>query len=135
LRGAARPRGARRRSRNAIAPNTRELAMFAAAHPLPSILREMDSTPHQPLRPSHAARASVSSDGLVLLDIDGGVVLSANEVGARIWQLIEQGRSSGEIARDIAETYAIPQDRADRDVTTFLADLTARGLITGVPQR
>src|SRR5688500_11695007 len=67
------------------------------------------------LRPSPAVRASVSDDGLVLLDVDGGLVLSANAVGARIWQLIEHGRSTGEIARQLADDYAVPLERAQRD--------------------
>src|SRR5207247_3060676 len=37
-------------------------------------------------RASPAVRASVSTDGLVLLDVEGGLVLASNPVGARIWQ-------------------------------------------------
>jgi hypothetical protein len=90
---------------------------------------------HTPLHPSPAVRASVSVDGLVLLDVDGGLVLSSNAIGARIWQLIEQGGTPAGIAQQLVAECGVPFDRAQRDVTTFVADLTARGLVTGDPRR
>lgn len=81
-------------------------------------------------RPSPAVKASISTDGLVLLDVDGGLVLASNPVGARIWQLLAERRSSTEIARNLAGEYAIALDRAERDVATFVAALLARGLVT-----
>ncbi len=86
------------------------------------------------LRPSLAVRASVSGDGLILLDVDGGLVLSSNAVGARIWQLIEQHRTADEIARQLVDDYAVPADRALRDVHAFVADLKARRLVAGDPR-
>ena len=80
-------------------------------------------------RPSPAARASISGDGLVLLDVNGGLVLSSNQIGARIWQLIEQARTAPEIARQLVEDYDVPTDRADRDVASFVAALVAHGLV------
>jgi hypothetical protein len=81
-------------------------------------------------RVSAAVRASISADGLVLLDIRGGLVLASNSVGGRIWQLIEQQRTRSEIARVLTEDYGIPLERADRDVVAFLSALAARGLVT-----
>jgi len=74
-------------------------------------------------------RASVSSDGLVLLDIAGGAVLSANAVGARIWQLLEARTPPDRIAHQIAIEFVVPLDRASRDVEAFVAALSARGLV------
>jgi len=81
------------------------------------------------LRPSPAVRASISGDGLVLLDLEGGLVLSSNSIGARIWQLIEQARTTPEIARQLVEDYDVPLDRARRDVLAFVAALMTRGLV------
>lgn len=86
------------------------------------------------LRPSPSVRASISDDGLVLLDVEGGLVLSSNQIGARIWQLIEQQRTTPEIARQVADDYDVPGDRAHRDVATFVAALMARGLVTQDPR-
>jgi hypothetical protein len=95
----------------------------------------MPLVPQERLRPSLAVRASISSDGLILLDVDGGVVLSSNAVGARIWQLIEQQRTADEIARQLVDDYAVPAERALRDVHGFVADLKARGLVAGDPRQ
>jgi hypothetical protein len=85
------------------------------------------------VRPSTAVRASVSADGLVLLDLQGGLVMASNPVGARIWQLIEQRQTASEIARQLAGEYGIPLERAHHDVTAFVAALGARGLVTAEP--
>ncbi len=89
----------------------------------------MTITNQHPLRPSRGVRASISSDGLVLLDVDGGLVLSSNPVGARIWQLLEQERTLPEIAQQLVEEYKVPGDRARRDVEAFIAALSARNLL------
>jgi hypothetical protein len=78
-------------------------------------------------------RASVSGDGLVLLDVKGGQMFGSNTVGARIWQLLESRRTSGEIARQLASDYGIPLDVAERDVRSFVADLVTRGLLQAEP--
>jgi hypothetical protein len=85
---------------------------------------------HRPLRPSPSVRASISDDGLVLLDLTGGLVFSSNAVGGRIWQLIEQQRTPEEIIRQLMDDYAISADRAASDVTSFAAALLARGLVS-----
>jgi len=82
------------------------------------------------LRPSLAVRASASEDGLILLDVDGGLVLASNAVGARIWQLIEQRATPDHIARQIAAECAIDLDRASQDVRAFVAALVERRLIS-----
>jgi hypothetical protein len=88
----------------------------------------MALTAQHRLRPSTAVKASTSADGLVLLDIDGGLVLSANIVGARIWQLVEQQHTPAEIARRLIDEYDVTEDRARLDVDAFLTDLITRGL-------
>lgn len=84
---------------------------------------------HQTLRPSPAVRASLSDDGLVLLDMAGGLVLSSNAIGGRIWQLIEQQQTRADIAGTLAAEYAISGDRARTDVDGFVVALLARGLV------
>jgi hypothetical protein len=87
----------------------------------------------RPLRPSSDVRASISDDGLVLLDLSGGLVLSSNVVGGRIWQLIEQQRTPAAIARQLVADYAIPHERARADVDAFIASLRARDLVEERP--
>jgi len=82
------------------------------------------------VRIAEHVRASVSYDGLVLLDVEGGVMLAANAVGARIWQLLEEQQSLDQIARQLAIDYGVPLERADRDLGAFVASLAARGIVT-----
>ena len=89
---------------------------------------------HERLRRSTAVKASISADGLVLLDLRGGLVLSSNAVGARIWELLEQERTVLEIARYLADEYGIADDRAREDAAAFVSALSARGLLTGEPR-
>ena len=79
-------------------------------------------------------KASISDDGLVLLDVSGGLVLSSNDVGARIWQLLAARHARSEIARHVADEDAIPLERARQDVATFVAALIARGLVNADPR-
>jgi len=85
------------------------------------------------VRTSPLVRASISDDGLVLLDVGGGLVLASNAVGARIWQLIEQGRTPQDIARQLADDYGVALDRAGGDVAAFVSALVDRGLVTQEP--
>ena len=80
-------------------------------------------------RTSSTVRASVSTDGLVLLDVHDGLLIASNPVGARIWQLIEQRRTPLEIARQLADDYEISAECARRDVLAFVNALAARGLV------
>jgi Coenzyme PQQ synthesis protein D (PqqD) len=82
------------------------------------------------VRVSPLVRGSISSDGLVLLDVRDGAVLASNVVGARIWRLIEEHGDTRAIARSIAAEFEIDLDRASRDVDAFVAALCARGIIS-----
>jgi hypothetical protein len=81
------------------------------------------------LRVSPDVRASASVDGLVLLDIRGGLLFASNLIGARIWQLLEQRHTREAIAYRLAETFDIPLDRAREDVGAFVDTLVSRGLV------
>jgi hypothetical protein len=80
-----------------------------------------------------AVRASISNDGLVLLDVQNGVVLASNTIGARIWQLIESRLDGVEIARRLSREYDVSIERAEHDVAAFLTALEAQGLVTAEP--
>jgi hypothetical protein len=100
--------------------------------------REVPMTNERRTAPTHfriagAVRASISSDGLVLLDIRGGVVLASNAIGARIWQLIASQLDRVEIATRLAREYDVPIERAEHDVAAFLTALEAQGLVTVEP--
>jgi hypothetical protein len=83
--------------------------------------------------PSPAVRASISGDGLVLLDVHDGQLFASNLVGARIWQLLEARRTRRDIAAQLASDYGIAVEIAERDVAAFVGDLVTRGLLRPEP--
>jgi len=89
--------------------------------------------PIERVRISPLVRGSISNDGLVLLDVQGGLVFASNIVGARIWRLIEEHGETCAIARAIAAEFDVDLARATRDVDAFVTALCARGIVS--PER
>lgn len=81
------------------------------------------------MRISPHVRASMTDDGLVLLDIRGGWLLSSNAVGARIWRLLEEGQPRAEIIGRLVDEYGVAADTAERDLSAFISALASRGLL------
>jgi hypothetical protein len=104
-----------------------------AAIPERRLMSEHRATERTHFQISDAVRASISDDGLVLLDVQGGVVLASNAVGARIWQLVETRLDGVGIAARLARDFDVSIERAQHDVTAFLAALEARGLVKAEP--
>ena len=71
-----------------------------------------------------AAKDQVSSDlggEVAILDLAGGVYYGLDEVGARIWELIQQPI--------VVEEYAADRTRIRRDVLAFLQRLADEDLV------
>lgn len=66
----------------------------------------------------------------VLLDLASGTYFGLNEVGARIWQLLEDGQSPEKACDLILETYEVERDVLERDTIALLGQLLERGLIS-----
>jgi hypothetical protein len=56
-------------------------------------------------------------------------IYTLNEMGARIWELVDGQGSVDQIVQSIANEYDVSVDEAERDVIDFLAMLEAEGLI------
>jgi hypothetical protein len=82
------------------------------------------------MTPAKHVRANVTSDGLILMDIENGSIFSANVVGARIWQLLREGRLEEQITDAIAEEWGVPRDTVASDVIEFVQSLRERALVT-----
>ena len=80
-------------------------------------------------RVSEYVRKTSSEDGGIVLDVKHGRMFGLNIVGSRILQLLEQQRTPTEIAHDIAATFGVTADIADRDVREFLETLEKHHLI------
>lgn len=76
--------------------------------------------------------AMTSSVGIetVILHFTAGTYFGLDEVGTRIWQLVQERRSVREIRGALLEEYDVDEERCDRAVHSLLASLAEHGLIT-----
>lgn len=79
-----------------------------------------------------AAKDQVSSDlggEVAILDLAGGVYYGLDEVGARIWELIQEPIVVDQIQATMVEEYAADRTRVSRDVLAFLQRLADEELV------
>jgi len=70
---------------------------------------------------------TISGEG-VILSLDTKVLRGLNPVGARVWELIDGGRSVDAIGQQIAREFEIETARAVADAQVFVQELIVRGL-------
>jgi Coenzyme PQQ synthesis protein D (PqqD) len=82
-----------------------------------------------PESPSPSVRKLPSGEGLVLLDRSSNCLWAYNDSAREVWEQIECGGSSDDIATDLAERYDIPSDVARADVSAILGQWRSHGLV------
>jgi len=65
----------------------------------------------------------------VILDLESGTYFGLDPVGARIWQLLKEGKSLSEICEAMLEEYEVSREELERDALALAQDLEARSLI------
>lgn len=65
---------------------------------------------------------------IVILNVASGVYHGLDEVGARVWHLIQQPRTVDEIRDAILDEYEVVPEQCERDVMTLLQQLVQAGL-------
>jgi hypothetical protein len=65
----------------------------------------------------------------VILDLQSGQYYGLNEVGARIFNLVQEPRSVGDVIDQIVEEYAVETDQFKQDLLAFLESMAQRKLI------
>jgi len=65
---------------------------------------------------------------LVVLDLDGDVYFSLNDVGRAIWEEAAGGGSFAEIVDAVVSQYDVERGRARSDAADFLAEVLDEGL-------
>lgn len=69
----------------------------------------------------------------VLLDMASGKYFGLNEVGSRIWELIEKGQPVGAIRAAIVAEFEVDDARAGEDLAALVSELETRGLVRRTP--
>ena len=95
--------------------------------------RKPDSEP----RESGAERLVLASNvttrrhtgGATFLHSGRGTVFSCNEVGARIWQGLAEGRGVEQIAPELAQEYGVPLEMVATDADRFVGELENAGIL------
>lgn len=78
-----------------------------------------------------SAVTSATFDGEVtLLEPRTGLFFGLEEVGARVWQLLEPGATLDELVAVLVDEYEVEPGVCRVDVTELLDALVARGLVT-----
>jgi hypothetical protein len=67
----------------------------------------------------------------IVLNLDGGLYFGLDEVGCRIWSLVESLDLEG-ASQALAGEYEVTIDDARRDVVAFVQSLIDRGLVERV---
>jgi hypothetical protein len=69
------------------------------------------------------------SDETVVLSFQDGIYYGLNPVGTRIWDLIQEPRTVKDIRDSLLEEFEVEASRCERDLQTFLREMSARKLI------
>ncbi|MBL8227800.1 MAG: PqqD family protein [Bryobacterales bacterium] len=76
-------------------------------------------------------KASLHADGVVLLDVQQGLVYTGNATAALIWSGFERALAPEQIADGLCETFGISRELAMSDISAFTATLQEMRLLPG----
>ena len=79
-----------------------------------------------------AAQDQVFSDlggEVAILNLKNGVYYGLDEIGARIWSLIQEPAVVGDVRDALLEEYEVEPERCEQDLLTLLEELLAEGLV------
>lgn len=62
-------------------------------------------------------------------DIPGVIALS--ESGALLWERLEQGATEDELVEALLAEYEVEREQAEADVSRFISELRAKGILEG----
>jgi hypothetical protein len=79
-----------------------------------------------------AAESQVSSDlggEIAILELKSGAYYGLDDVGAQVWQLIQDPKRVSEIRDALLEEYEVEPERCERDLIALLGRLADKELI------
>jgi coenzyme PQQ synthesis protein D (PqqD) len=68
-------------------------------------------------------------DDTIILDVKAGLYFSLDNVGALVWQLLQEPRSVSDLRQAILETFEVDAEVCERDLLALLGELAAKNLI------
>lgn len=68
-------------------------------------------------------------DETVILDLESGTYYGLDPVGARMWELLAEGKTLGEVCDALLEEYDVERQRLEEDILNLAGELAEKGLI------
>jgi hypothetical protein len=81
------------------------------------------------VRPNPDLLSSELEGEAVILDLSSGVYFGLNEVGARIWELLQAGRDLRSVRATLLEEFDVPPSRCEADLLELVRRMAADGLV------
>lgn len=78
--------------------------------------------------PEHVMVRQVGDES-VMLDLASGTYFGLDAIGARVWQLLVEGRTLAETCDAMLEEYEVSREELERDVADLVEQLAAQGLL------
>jgi len=66
----------------------------------------------------------------VILDLKTESYFGLDEVGTRIWQLLQQGKDTQNITETMLDEYDVEEKQLEKDIQNLLTKLNEAGIIT-----
>jgi Coenzyme PQQ synthesis protein D (PqqD) len=76
--------------------------------------------------------ARVVGGETMLLDLASGTYFGLDDIGGKIWDLIERGSSLAQVCNAIEQDYAVEREVLEQDVLKLAAELAEKQLIVQV---
>lgn len=73
--------------------------------------------------------ADLGEGQTALMSVERGSYYSLNEVGGRVWELLSEPRAVTTLCQVVAEEYDVDPEQAERDVSAYVQELLAEGLL------
>jgi len=70
----------------------------------------------------------------VILNLESGIYFGLDQVGTRIWQLIQEHGSLQKVFETMCDEYDVGSDTLERDLLQLVDELYAKGLVRASPR-
>ncbi|AGA92228.1 Coenzyme PQQ synthesis protein D (PqqD) [Thioflavicoccus mobilis 8321] len=81
------------------------------------------------IRQSEEQVAAEVDGEVVMMSVEQGNYYGLDEVGSRIWQLIETPTTLADLCEDLTKEFDVEPATCEEDVVRFLEELAAQGLV------
>ncbi len=88
-----------------------------------------DLAPESVVMPAPGVLSADLGEGVAVLAPGTGIYYGLDDVGRRVWQLVEEVQTLGAIRDQMLAEYEVAPERLDQDLTALLGELAAEGLI------